>query len=92
MDSMLLSVILFSLVSTVFWFCFLVWVSVATGERGRDIALPSLKSLMISSACISPVVLVLGLGLEVLSPISAALLSAVLFFSYYGWLIRRAYK
>lgn len=92
MNSMFLSVLLFSLVSTIFWGGFLAWVSYATGGKLRDMALPSLISLAISSVCILPVVIHSVAQSGAFGGVVATLLTATFFFIYYTWLARRLFN
>lgn len=92
LKALLPTVMLFSLVSALFWVGFLVWVCLVSGNQLAAIVRPTLMAFIKSLACLLPVLLA-----TLMSPVSVFLLyialgiTGVLLALYYFLLYRKAY-
>lgn len=92
LQALLPTVMLFSLVSTLFWLGFLIWVCVASGNQLSAIVMPTVIALGKGTTCLLPLLLIVVLKPWNLLWLYLALItSGVLLARYYLLLFRKAY-
>lgn len=85
------SIVLFSLISALFWGGFLIWIFLVSGNTLKALIKPTLSALVKSGFCLIPLTLTLQLDIGGTFLVASAFISLVLIIGYYVNLFHQAY-